>query len=95
MEGVDSYQGVFEKFRKEGFQVGPHKALQIALIASVKRVIVVSQMPPEWVYRFLLIPAPDLQSAFKLASHYLSENPKIAILPHATNTIPVVASPTK
>jgi lactate racemase len=90
MDGLDSYEAVFEKFKKVGFHVGPHKAIQVAQIASHKRVIVVSQIPPELIYHLLLTPAPDLQSAFELVQKKLPPVPTIAILPHATNTIPVL-----
>lgn len=90
MEGIDSYDGVFQKFQREGFQVGPHKALQVALIASRKRVILVSNIPAEWVHRWLMIPAPDLQAAFDQARKYSPEDIRIAVLPHAIVTIPVV-----
>ena len=47
-------------------------------------------MAPEDVYRFLITPAADIQSAFSLVQASLPDNGKIAILPHATNTIPVL-----
>ncbi len=92
MDGVDSYPAAFEKFQRQGFQVGPHKAIQVGLIGTKKRLIMVSDMSAEMVYHFLITPAPDLQSAYELAKRYLPAGGRIAILPHATNTIPVVGA---
>jgi lactate racemase len=92
MEGLDSYEAVFQKFHQEGFRVGPHKAIQVALIGSRVRVIVVSNMPAEWVHRWLMIPAPDLQSAYQLAKVYQPGDIRIAVMPHAINTIPVISN---
>ncbi len=46
MEGVTSSEAVFEKFKREGFSVGPHKAYQIARDASRVRALMLSEMPP-------------------------------------------------
>ena len=48
MEGVTSYEAVFEKFKREGFRVGPHKAYQIARDASRVRALMLSQMPHDF-----------------------------------------------
>lgn len=90
MNGIDSYEGIFARFKERGFQVGPHKALQVARIAGEKRVILVSQMAPEDVYQLLITPAPDVQSGFELIRGSLPAAARIAVLPHATNMIPVV-----
>ncbi|HEX2979292.1 MAG TPA: nickel-dependent lactate racemase [Anaerolineaceae bacterium] len=92
MEGVPSFDAVMEKFARVGFQVGPHKAIQVALIGRRVKIIVVSQMPADLVRRFLLVPAPDLQTAVRLAQAALPEIAEVAILPHATNTIPLLAA---
>ena len=95
MQGVATFDQVFEKFQHEGFRVGPHKALQVALVGRRVRLIVVSELLESQVRNLLLTPALDLQSAYALATKDLPENPHIAILPHATNVIPVVSSVTE
>lgn len=93
MEDVFSPQEVFEKFKQTGFRVGPHKAFQVARDAARVRIILVSSIPPALVSRLLMTPASDLNQAFQLALEYLSPAPAesrtIAILPRATNTIPI------
>jgi nickel-dependent lactate racemase len=94
MEGVETPQAVFEKFRTLGFRVGPHKAFQIARDAARVQIILVSEMPAEKVSRLLITPAATLSAALDLAAARLSprgllQDLRIAVLPRATNTIPV------
>ncbi len=92
MEDVDSYEAVLEKFHRQGFQVGPHKALQVALVGQRVRLMIVSDMAEALSRRFLLTPSDDLQSAYAEARSLLPENARVAILPHATNILPVVTA---
>ena len=46
MNGISSFDEVFVKFKELGFQVGPHKAYQIARDASRVNIIMLSQMDP-------------------------------------------------
>jgi nickel-dependent lactate racemase len=93
MEGISAPQAVFEKFRQVGFRVGPHKAFQVARDAARVTIILVSSIPDNLVSRLLMTPAANLDQAFILATQILSPTPngqmKIAILPRATNTVPV------
>ncbi len=93
MEGVSSAQEVFEKFRRVGFRVGPHKAFQVARDAARVRIILVSSMPASQVSGLLMTPAASLDDAFAMALQRLSPTLpaelKIAVLPRATNTIPI------
>jgi lactate racemase len=90
MQGVSSHADVFQRFQKEGFQVGPHKAFQVAKIASRINLILVSTMPPELVNRLLIEDATDLQAAINSAVQHLPHGAKIAILPNAVGTIPLL-----
>jgi lactate racemase len=93
MQGVSSPQAVFEKFSQTGFRVGPHKAFQVARIANRVQIILVSSIPGDLVSRLLMTPAATLDEAFATAVNRLSPTPgqalKIAVLPRATNTVPV------
>lgn len=94
MEGVETPQEVFEKFQAMGFRVGPHKAFQVARIAARVQIILVSEMPTSLVSRLLITPAITLPAALDLAAARLSthsplQDLRIAVLPRATNTIPV------
>lgn len=103
MQGLHSTQEVFERFRALGFHVGPHKAFQVARLAERAGIILVSEMPNDLTTRLLMTPAASLDEAFSLACDRLSsdrlsgarlsptplEKLRIAIVPRATNTIPV------
>ncbi len=88
MAGLSSPQEALAKFMKQEFQVGPHKAFQFARELIKRKVILVSQMEKNLVERLLLGYAANIQDALKAVHGILPENYSIAILPHATNTIP-------
>jgi lactate racemase len=90
MEGVQTPDEVFLKFEQEGFSVGPHKAFQIARELKRIHVILVSQMPDELVKKLLLTPEHGVLDALKQVSPAL-DGVSIAVMPHATNTIPDLA----
>jgi nickel-dependent lactate racemase len=90
-----SFEEIFERVEREGFRVGPHKAWQIARDASRVRVLLRSEMPPEFVQRLLLTPIPDLQSALDPLLAALPAEARIGIMPHANQTIPILEVPTQ
>jgi lactate racemase len=86
---MSSHQEVIDDFRRTGFRVGPHKAFQIARVATRVNLILVSEMPPSLVKSLLITPANNLKEAFDLAVKMLPSNPQIAIMPKATSTVPI------
>lgn len=88
MEGVHSWHEVIVKFEQAGFQVGPHKALQMAHIAQRAKIILVSSIDAQKVKELLLIHASSIQQAISMAEPNLVANSSIAILPLAVTTIP-------
>ena len=90
MEGVTSYEAVFEKFKREGFCVGPHKAYQIARDASRVRALMLSQMPHELIKRLLLNPVAGLEEGLTLALRDLPPGAHVGVMPAANSTIPVM-----
>ncbi len=90
MQDIHSYPEVFEKFKREGFRVGPHKAFQVAREGVRVRIILVSEMNAKMVSSLLLEPANNLQEAFVKVRNGLSPDSQIAIMPRATNTIPII-----
>lgn len=91
--GMTSYEAVFERFEREGFRVGPHKAFQIARDAARVRVRLLSEMPPAFVASLLLTPAPDIETALAAALADLPSQPRIGIMPWANATIPRLIDP--
>lgn len=85
-----SYDDVFERFRREGFWVGPHKAFQIARDAARVRLLLVSDLPPDFVRQLLLTPANSLEAALAIALADLPADARIGLMPLANATIPVL-----
>ncbi|MEA4910350.1 MAG: nickel-dependent lactate racemase [Anaerolineaceae bacterium] len=90
VEDVSGYEEVFRKFKQLGFRVGPHKAFQIAREAARIHLMLLSEIPPQLVQKFLLQPVPTLQEGFHEALSLFAEQPRIALMPYATNTIPII-----
>ncbi len=90
MAGVTSHQQVLERFAREPFRVGPHKAFLLSRDAARMRTVLVSEMAPELVQRFLLTPATNLDMALERVLPGLPEHARVGILPRASATIPLV-----
>ena len=89
VQGVASHHDILAKFQKDGFKVGPHKSYQIARIVLDYNFILVSEMDPLRVHNLLIDPDNSLQHAVDRSLKALPAQPKIAVLPHATSTIPI------
>jgi nickel-dependent lactate racemase len=90
MSGMKTYDEVLDRFRAEGFRIGPHKGYQIARDASRLRLMFCSGMEERLSRALLLNPVKDLQTALDLALHDLQPGEHIGVLPHASSTIPYV-----
>lgn len=91
VQAFDSNEAVISRFNQEGFRVGPHKAYQIARDAIRVNVLLVSEMDPDFVRRLLLEPVASLQDVVDNVIHELSPQARIAIMPNANTTIPIIA----
>lgn len=87
---MTSHAAVIDRFAREGYRIGPHKAFQISRDASRFTVLLHSAMPPPVVAGLLLTPAPDFQAAVAAAVGRLAPASRIGILPRANATIPVL-----
>jgi hypothetical protein len=87
---VQSYNDVFAKFEREGFRVGPHKAVLIARDASrLQGVWLVSELAPDLVRRLLLRPA-TLDAALTEALAGLPDDAHVGIMPLGNATVPIL-----
>jgi lactate racemase len=91
MLGLTSFDEVLMKFKHLGFQVGPHKAFQLARQSQDHHISIFSLMPDQLTKIFLLHPVASLELGFQEALARLPNKPRVAVLPYATNTIPVIA----
>jgi lactate racemase len=70
----------FEKFQKQGFRVGPHKAFQIAREAGRVNLLLVSDLPHDLVRKFFFTPVDSLQQAYSAALTALPPKPRALLL---------------
>ena len=91
LSGMTTQEEVLERFAREDFRLGPHKAFLIARDAARVRVQVVSQMPADLVRRLLLTPAASLDEALAEALAGLPSDARIGIMPSANATVPVLS----
>jgi nickel-dependent lactate racemase len=92
INGVSSHQEAIERFQREGFLVGPHKAVQIALDATRVKILLISDMESGFVRKLLLTPAASINEALETALVDLPADANVGIMPHASSTIPFVRS---
>jgi nickel-dependent lactate racemase len=90
MQDVHTFPEVFEKFKREGFRVGPHKAFLVAREGVRIHIVLVSELGPDLVSKLLLTPANSLKEGLEKVQGGLSPATQIAVLPRATNTIPII-----
>ena len=84
----DSFSDVIASFKSLPFEIGPHKAFQLAKQAISHKIILVSNIPDDQVKNIKLLPAKSLAIAVELAKTFIPANPSIAVLPFATHTMP-------
>ena len=86
---ITSHQAVLDQFENGYFQVGPHKAFQIARDAVRVNIILVSDIPPEKVKQWMLTPSQPqlLQQLINWIAVRLPSNARVAILPASTRTM--------
>lgn len=84
-----SHQSILKDFKQGFFEVGPHKAFQIAREAVRVNLILVSDLPPKQVKAWKLTPSkPELlEPLLKWLIEKYPFNPRIAIMPAATRTM--------
>jgi lactate racemase len=86
----DTSQEVIEKFKQLGFEIGPHKAFQIARDSSKVNLLLYSDLDPEFARALLLTPIQDFQRTLdcRLKTYQRDGIISIGIMPFASATIP-------
>jgi lactate racemase len=83
----NSFQDVISNFINSRFEIGPHKAYQLALQALQNRIILVSSIKASILEKTHLEFTSSLEKAIEMASNSLIPDLAIAIVPYATNTM--------
>lgn len=77
-----------ERLRIEGFQLGPHKVMRIALVRKKARIFLVSRtLPEDFAPTFFEI-FRDPLSAFKKALSIYGREASVLVMPYAGSTLP-------
>ena len=82
-----SFSDVVTHFKKVKFEVGPHKAYQLALQAIQNRIILVSDIQSTIVKKTMLESFSTIQPAINEVFHSTSNISRVAIVPYSTNTV--------
>jgi len=89
--GKTSLAEVREKFKAEGFRIGPHKAYQFARDGAIADYYFYTDMNHDLARALLLNPIDDLQAAIDQALTRLQPGEAVGVLPHAASTISYVS----
>ncbi len=89
ISGMESHQAVLDQFETGFFQVGPHKAFQIARDAVRVNIVIVSDIPPNKIKQWKLTPSNPqlLQQLINWIAVRLPPNARVAVLPASTRTM--------
>jgi nickel-dependent lactate racemase len=82
-------QEIIERFKREGFKFGAHKAFQLARAIVKNDIILVSSLPDSFVEEIHLKPASSLEEAWEMARSKFNKEPRVTVVPHASSTLPV------
>lgn len=89
-ENKDSFIQVIDHFCSQPFEIGPHKAFQLALQGRDHPIILVSSMRKNIVNKFFLRSENKVKDALNEALSLVGKDPQIAVLPYATHTLPKI-----
>ena len=83
-----SHADVIEKFQKEKFQIGAHKAYLVSRDALRYNLKTFTSLDYNTVSGLLLNPVTDLQSEIDKEVSKLDIGERVAVIPHAASIIP-------
>ena len=86
-----SHEAVIEHFKSAPFQLGKHKAWQIARDATQVRLLMVTDLPPELARKLLLPRVESLDAALAIALRDLPRDARVGIMPVGNVTIPTIS----
>ena len=87
LESNQTAKRIIEGFQNMPFEIGPHKAYQLAIQARDVRLFLVSTIEQNPGLQSLLHQFASMQEALNTCTEFLSPSAKIAILPYATHVI--------
>ena len=87
LSNFTSFTEIIKHFNKIEFEIGPHKAYQLALQGIKNRLILVSSIDSSKIKRTLLEHVGSIDGAIKLLEEKSKPDRSVALVPFATNTV--------
>jgi nickel-dependent lactate racemase len=91
MKSATDMPSLLAELRRTGYPPGAQRAFVMAKVLEQTGVIIVGSKTPEVVRDAKMIPAADMDKAFRIAADKLGPNLDVLIVPHALLTLPVVS----
>jgi len=90
MRDAPDVQYILDDARRNGYPPGQQRAFVMAKVLEGARVVIVGSECPEVVEACKMDAAPTMEEALALAARELGDELEVLIVPHATQTLPVV-----
>ena len=81
---------ILHEARRNGYPPGQQRAFVLAKVLEKNKIVVVGSEHPELVSECKMIPAATMEQALAIAEHSLGKSCQVLIVPHATQTLPVI-----
>lgn len=88
MKDAACLDDIFERFEREGFNLGSHKAYLWARDMVKSDIYLLSSMNPSEVRKLFLKPAASIDEVLEVALQKHGPQARVAVMPNATSTIP-------
>jgi nickel-dependent lactate racemase len=90
MRSATDMPSLLAELRRTGYPPGAQRAFVMAKVLEQSDVIIVGSETPEIVREAKMIPAADMDEAFRIVADQLGPNLEVLIVPHALLTLPIV-----
>jgi len=90
MKSATGMSSLLAELRRTGYPPGAQRAFVMAKVLEQTDVIIVGSETPEIVRDAKMLPAADMDKAFRLAADRLGPKLDVLIVPHALLTLPIV-----
>jgi nickel-dependent lactate racemase len=81
---------LIQRLKNEGFNMGAHKAYQLARFMVKANLILVSKLPPELTKKMHLHTSPSMREAYREALEIAGRDARVIVCPHAAATLPIL-----
>ena len=91
MRGAADMPSVLAELRRTGYPPGAQRAFVMAKVMEKVHVVIVGSATPDIVSQLHMIPATDMDQAFRIAAAKVGRNDlDVLIVPHALLTLPIL-----